>query len=561
MTSGSSRVKLVIIVVLFLLVCACLPVNAADAGYRFVTKWGSLGSGDGQFSRPIGIAVDSSGNVLVADYLNSRIQKFTPQGVFITKWGSQGSGDGQFNWSGGVAGDSLGNVYVCDTNGDRIQKFTSDGKFVTKWGSTGSGPGQFHGPEGIAVDNSGNVYVVDLNNNRIQKFTSDGIFLSTWGSEGTNDNQFVTPNGIDVDPVGNVYVVEWNGGHGNVVKKFTSSGVFVKKWGSQGTGDGQFNGFGGIAVDSTGNVYITDFGNARVQKFSSDGTFLGKWGSYGAGDGQFYAPTGIAVDTSGNVYVTDDSNNRIQKFAPVIPTTLIPATLIVISNPTGADVFIDAMQRGTTPATFTDITPGTHSVAVSKIGYLGSYSTITVSPQQPSTVDVTLEPLKVGTGIISVRSDPPGASIILDGQYTMKTTPYDFYEVTPGVHTLEVTMLEYGTYTKTITVDPGTTVVVTTPWSYTEKDSVVFFSSDPDGANVYIDDSMKGVTPLSLHLKKGTYIVKMTKEGYEDDESALYVSSADPIQVTKTLETPGFGSILALVSLVAVVLLVRKYRG
>jgi PGF-CTERM protein len=121
-------------------------------------------------------------------------------------------------------------------------------------------------------------------------------------------------------------------------------------------------------------------------------------------------------------------------------------------------------------------------------------------------------------------------------------------------------MLEYGTYPKTITVDPGTTVVVTTPWSYIEKDTVAFFSSDPDGANVYIDDSMKGVTPLSLHLKKGTYIVKMTKKDYVDDESALYVGSADPVQVTKTLETPGFGSILALVALVAVVLLARKSR-
>jgi hypothetical protein len=143
----------------------------------------------------------------------------------------------------------------------------------------------------------------------------------------------------------------------------------------------------------------------------------------------------------------------------------------------------------------------------------------------------------------------------------MKTTPYDFYEVTPGVHTLEVSMLEYGTYTKTITVDPGTTVVVTTPWSYIEKDTVVFFNSDPDGANVYIDDTMKGVTPLSLHIKKGTYIVKMTKKDYVDDESALYVSSADPIQVTKTLQTPGFESILALVALVAVVMLVRKFRA
>jgi len=238
----------------------------------------------------------------------------------------------------------------------------------------------------------------------------------------------------------------------------------------------------------------------------------------------------------------------------------VPSLLTVTSTPSGADIFIDGVQRGTTPHIFSDISPGTHSVTVSKIGYLAHYSTVTLSPQKSSTVDVTLQPLAEGTGIISVRSDPPGAGIVLDGASTGKTTPYDFYGITPGVHIVAVTMVEYGTYKKTITVDPGTTVVVTTPWSYNEKDTVVFVDSDPDGANVYIDDALKGATPTSLHLKKGTYIVKLTKEGYKDDESALYVISADPIQVTRTLETPGFGSILALVSLAAVVMLVRKFR-
>src|SRR5713226_3775049 len=86
------------------------PVSGAAPS--FVTKWGSFGSGDGQFNLPDGLGVDSSGNVYVADAGNSRIQKFTSGGAFITKWGGLGSGDGQFNIPEGVAVDSSGNVYV-----------------------------------------------------------------------------------------------------------------------------------------------------------------------------------------------------------------------------------------------------------------------------------------------------------------------------------------------------------------------------------------------------------------------------------------------------------------
>jgi DNA-binding beta-propeller fold protein YncE len=99
----------------------------------------------------------------VADYGNDRIQKFTNEGKFITKWGSKGTAEGQFQGPSGLSIDANDNLYVTDKNNNRIQVFTSDGQFITMFGEPGSGDGQLNGPEGV-------VYVADTGNNRIQLF-------------------------------------------------------------------------------------------------------------------------------------------------------------------------------------------------------------------------------------------------------------------------------------------------------------------------------------------------------------------------------------------------------
>lgn len=114
--------------------------------------------------------MDPSGNVYVTDTDNNRIQKFSSSGTFITKWGSYGTGDGQFDTPSGVAVDASGNVYITDYYNNRIQKFSSGGTFITKWGSKGTGDGQFYYPQGVTVDSSGNVYVADSGNYCVHKF-------------------------------------------------------------------------------------------------------------------------------------------------------------------------------------------------------------------------------------------------------------------------------------------------------------------------------------------------------------------------------------------------------
>ena len=126
----------------FLFVASIWPVAVAAQPPVYVTQWGSLGSGAGQFDFPVRVATDAAGNVYVSDFLNHRIQKFTDTGTYLTQWGSEGSGPDQFA-PFGVAVDATGNVYITDIANSRVKKFTNTGTFITQWGEYGSGDGQF----------------------------------------------------------------------------------------------------------------------------------------------------------------------------------------------------------------------------------------------------------------------------------------------------------------------------------------------------------------------------------------------------------------------------------
>ena len=80
------------------------------------------------------------GSVYVAD-TNDRIRRYNCSGVFVSKWGTNGSGDGQFYHPHGVAVAPDGSVYVLDSKNDRVQKFTYEGVFISEWGTSGSGDG------------------------------------------------------------------------------------------------------------------------------------------------------------------------------------------------------------------------------------------------------------------------------------------------------------------------------------------------------------------------------------------------------------------------------------
>ena len=301
--------------------------RVVDYRYIFKDAWGSAGSGNGQFRFPLGIAVDSTADVLVADEENHRIQKFSGQGEYLRKFGELGDLSGQFNRPAGIAIDSSGNIYVADRENDRIQKFNKNGNFVIAWGYYGIADGQFKSPVDVAVNSSGDVYVVDQGNHRVQKFHDSGTrvtFVATWGSLGSENGEFDSPSGIVLDWGGYVYVAD---SENHRIQKFDSEGNFLFAWGSSGTETGQFNFPVGVSTDSSGYVYVVDQGNERVQKFDGGGKYITHWGAAGTGDGQFDSPSDIAVNTSGHAFVTDTDNHRVQKFLakrlfPEAPTGL-----------------------------------------------------------------------------------------------------------------------------------------------------------------------------------------------------------------------------------------------
>ena len=289
-----------------------VPVGAAEGDPRFITKWGSNGSGDGQFNLPEGVGVAPDGTVYVAEGFNDRIQYFSPTGDFQGKWGTTGSGDGQLDTPIEVAVAADGTVYVADIGNDRIQYFSPTGDFQGKWGTTGSGDGQLSGPEGVAVAPDGTVYVVDAGNDRIQYFSPTGDFQGKWGITGSGDGQLSGPLGVAVAADGTVYVADQLNDR---IQYFSPTGDFQGKWGTGGSGDGQLIVPSEVAVAADGTVFVVDTGNDRIQYFSSTGDFQGEWGSNGSGDGQLDLPVGVAVAAFGVVYIADRLNSRIQKFA------------------------------------------------------------------------------------------------------------------------------------------------------------------------------------------------------------------------------------------------------
>ncbi len=358
--------------------------------YSFTTFAGlPPGSANGtgsaaRFNSPGGVAVDSAGNTYVADTANSTIRKITPAGVVTTfagMAGSTGSANGtgsaaRFNGPVAVAIDSVGNIFVADTNNHTIRKITPArvvSTFAGLPGNDGSANGtgstaRFRFPSALAVDNASNIYVADTNNSTIRKITPArvvstfaGLARSIGWVNGTGSAaRFNFPAGVAVDRAGtgNIYV----GDTGNyTIRQITPAAVVTTLAGSPGVRGGA-NGTGsaarfelpvGMAVDSAGNIYVADADPCTIRKITPGGvvsTFAGSFAKAGSQDGtgsaaRFNIPTDVAVDSSNKLYVADSNNCTIRRITPAaVVTTLAGLASPGHTNGTGSAARFDFPQ-------------------------------------------------------------------------------------------------------------------------------------------------------------------------------------------------------------------------
>lgn len=327
-----------------------LPVMGWGQTYTVSTLAGSgnygysNGTGIGaSFHSPSGLAIDDSGNVYVADRYNNRIRKITSNGVVTTFAGSgnpafsDGIGtNASFNEPIGIAIDNSGNLFVADRNNNRIRKITSAGVVTTVAGS-GNGTFQngtgaaasFNLPSGIAVANNGDLFVAD--NQRIRKITSTGLVTTVAGdgvigfADGAAASaRFTEPNGIAVDLTGNVFVAD-GGDFGNArIRKITTAGLVTTIAGSQNWGNASLSYPFGLARDETGNIFVSDYYAKTIRKITNESIvtiIAGATDTIPSRDGpgiisRFHSPAGVAVDGLGNIYVADAGDDRIRKLSP-----------------------------------------------------------------------------------------------------------------------------------------------------------------------------------------------------------------------------------------------------
>lgn len=352
---------------------------------------GVSGYADGQgtnaiFNNPVGIAVDSADNLYVADMMNSVIRKITPDGTvstFAGQAGSNGSVDAtgsaaRFYFPDGVAVDTNGNVYVADSVNETIRKITPGGTVSTLAGlarSYGSADGtgsaaRFHNPTALAVDTAGNVYVADEVNETVRKVTPNGVVTTLAGfpesagaSDGTgNAARFDNLNGLAVDMDGNIYVADTGN---NAIRKISPAGVVTTlagQSGSPGSADGigsavRFNNPSGVAVDSSGDLFIADALNHTIRATQPLTTKVDQFISFAP------LPDKSANDAPFPIAAT--SSSGLPVYLNVLSGPAVLDTNNVLTLLGGGTVEVIAWQPG--DSTYNAATPVTQSFNVNKI--------------------------------------------------------------------------------------------------------------------------------------------------------------------------------------------------
>ena len=283
------------------------PFNVKVHGkYTTIDKPSKVVNEGGRMGHPWGIAFGRDGMWAVTDESNHCVWIFDREDQLVRKFGSYGTGNGQFNIPEGVAFDANNHSYVTDYSNHRVQKFDITGTYLFQFGSQGSGNGQLKQPLGIIV-HDGKLYVGEWGNHCISVFQLDGQFSHIIGSGHLQYPWYIAVSSND-------QLLVANANH-HCISIFTLDGNYVGKFGTKGKGRGQLSDPVGIVTDMNGFILVTEMCNHSVSIFDKDGVFVHCFGSKGSGHGQFSELRGIAISPTGDIYICDRDNKRIQIFS------------------------------------------------------------------------------------------------------------------------------------------------------------------------------------------------------------------------------------------------------
>ncbi|MBI5878386.1 MAG: NHL repeat-containing protein [Chloroflexi bacterium] len=270
---------------------------------------GGPGIGDGQFSKPSGIAVTADA-VYVADSDAARIQKFTLGGQFVWKAGTLGAEPGQLNAPGGiVVYNNL--LYVADARNRRVSLFRADsGAFVRTIGVGGSDFDQLQSPSAVALDAEGKLFVADRSNFRVQVYDREEKPLRMSGSGGGKEGQFgeLGSNGVAISAANTLYATDTANDR---IMTFEFSGKYLSIFGGAGNTPGKLRRPLGLTIDKQGRLVVADTGNQRLSIFGADGSFIAVRQSP-----ELEEPMYVATGPDGALYVTDSKRARVVILAP-----------------------------------------------------------------------------------------------------------------------------------------------------------------------------------------------------------------------------------------------------
>ena len=253
--------------------------------------------------KPVGIAVNSKGQIAVSDYDKHCILITDKEGNCVRKVGCYGNSAGQFNSPSGITYVNDDNILVVDELNHRIQQFNvQTGNPVKSFGKRGTKDGEFENPVNVCVEEEGRVIVADYYNNRIQVLSQDGEPLFQFGDSGPeklnkpksciyHENKFI--------------VSDWGN---NCLKVFDNTGKFLYKIGEPGKSDGHFRGPYGLCLQKCGNhhnLLVSNRANGRVDQFTVEGCFTGKTVV------KLQAPIRITTTPDGLILVTDYETEKI----------------------------------------------------------------------------------------------------------------------------------------------------------------------------------------------------------------------------------------------------------